>query len=59
MEGELYTKLGAPLSRVTTDSKHSLPVAANLLEQNFVADQPNQVLRHVTTPLVSDNFGPG
>jgi putative transposase len=26
-----------------TDSKHSLPVAANLLEQNFVADQPNQV----------------
>src|SRR4029453_1627616 len=27
----------------TTDSKHSLPVAANLLEQNFVADQPNQV----------------
>ena len=27
----------------TTDSKHGLPVAANLLEQNFVADQPNQV----------------
>ena len=27
----------------TTDSKHSLPVAANLLDQNFVADQPNQV----------------
>lgn len=27
----------------TTDSKHSLPVAANLLEQNFVADRPNQV----------------
>jgi putative transposase len=27
----------------TTDSKHSLPVAANLLEQNFVANQPNQV----------------
>jgi putative transposase len=27
----------------TTDSKHCLPVAANLLEQNFVADQPNQV----------------
>src|SRR5205814_2868606 len=27
----------------TTDSKHSLPVAANLLEQNFVADRPDQV----------------
>ena len=27
----------------TTDSKHSFPVAANLLDQNFVADQPNQV----------------
>src|SRR5215471_15760484 len=27
----------------TTDSKHSLPVAANLLDQNFVAAQPNHV----------------
>jgi putative transposase len=27
----------------TTDSKRSLPVAANLLDQNFVADLPNQV----------------
>lgn len=27
----------------TTDSKHSLPVAANLLHQNFVAQRPNQV----------------
>ena len=27
----------------TTDSKHSLPVAANLLDQNFVADRPDQV----------------
>lgn len=27
----------------TTDSKHSLPVAPNLLDQNFVADRPNQV----------------
>jgi len=27
----------------TTDSKHSLPVAANLLKQNFVADRPDQV----------------
>jgi hypothetical protein len=27
----------------TTDSKHCLPVAANLLEQNFVAHRPGQV----------------
>ena len=27
----------------TTDSKHCLPVAANLLEQNFVAHRPDQV----------------
>jgi putative transposase len=27
----------------TTDSKHSLPVAPNLLDQNFVADRPIQV----------------
>jgi transposase InsO family protein len=27
----------------TTDSKHSLPVAANLLDRNFVAERPNQV----------------
>jgi putative transposase len=27
----------------TTDSKHSLPVAPNLLDQNFVANRPNQV----------------
>jgi len=27
----------------TTDSKHSLPVAPNLLDQNFVADRANQV----------------
>lgn len=28
--------------RVTTDSKHSLPVAPNLLNRNFSADRPNQ-----------------
>jgi transposase-like protein len=28
----------------TTDSKHSLPVAPNLLDRNFVADRPNQSL---------------
>src|ERR1700704_1113506 len=27
----------------TTDSKHSLPVAPNLLAQNFIADRPNRV----------------
>ena len=27
----------------TTDSKQSLPVAANLLDRNFIADRPNQV----------------
>jgi transposase InsO family protein len=27
----------------TTDSKHALPVAANLLEQNFVAEKPDQI----------------
>lgn len=29
--------------RSTTDSKHSLPVAANLLERNFTVSAPNQV----------------
>src|SRR3954452_5904958 len=27
----------------TTDSKHSLPVAANLLDRNFVAEKPDQI----------------
>lgn len=29
--------------KVTTHSNHDLPVAANLLKQQFTADQPNQV----------------
>lgn len=29
--------------RVTTDSKHSFPVAANLLKRNFSVDQPDRV----------------
>ena len=29
--------------RATTDSKHSLPVAPNLLKRNFQAEAPNQV----------------
>lgn len=28
--------------KVTTDSKHSLPVEPNLLDQDFTADAPNQ-----------------
>tara|TARA_Y100001934_G_C12278157_1_gene738470 strand:+ start:813 stop:944 length:132 start_codon:yes stop_codon:yes gene_type:complete len=28
--------------KATTYSKHNLPVAPNLLERNFTADQPNQ-----------------
>src|SRR4051794_24432249 len=27
----------------TTDSKHALPIAANLLDRNFVAEKPDQV----------------
>ena len=37
----------------TTDSKHSLPVAPNLLDQNFVADRPSRVwladITHIPT----------
>ena len=29
--------------RVTTDSTHALPVASNLLEQDFDVDEPNRV----------------
>jgi putative transposase len=29
--------------RITTDSDHSLPIAPNLLQQDFSADQPDQV----------------
>ena len=29
--------------RVTTDSNHPLPVAPNLLAQNFIADEPNRI----------------
>ena len=49
-----YPGSGAtPLSRVHDREQHSLPVAANLLDQNFVADQPNQVwladISYITT----------
>ncbi len=29
--------------KVTTDSKHQLPISPNLLQRNFNADQPNQI----------------
>lgn len=32
----------AKLFKVTTDSNHTLPVAPNLLERNFVAQKPNE-----------------
>ena len=34
----------------TTDSRHDLPVAPNLLDRNFVADRPDQVWMAGDTP---------
>src|SRR4051794_9400274 len=34
----------------TTDSKHSLPVAANLLDRNFAAEKPDQIWLTDITP---------
>ena len=52
--------------RATTDSKHSLPVAANHLNRNFRVDKPNQfwvadiayiyTLRRLALPV--DHYGP-
>ena len=42
MERQGLVAKAARKFKVTTDSKHSLPVAENLLAQNFTADQPNQ-----------------
>jgi len=41
----------------TTDSKHSLPGAENLLDQNFVADRPDQVWLADLTEILSANSG--
>ena len=38
--------------RCTTDSKHTLPVATNLLDRNFTADAPNQRWVGDTTELL-------
>ena len=40
--------------KVTTDSKHSLPIAPNLLERNFTPDAPNQVWTSDITYLWTD-----
>ena len=39
---------------VTTDSKHKLPVAANLLQRNFTAAAPNQVWTGDITYIATD-----
>ena len=40
--------------RVTTESKHSLPVAENLLARNFTPTAPNQVWTSDITYLWTD-----
>src|ERR1700687_2125390 len=40
--------------KVTTDSKHGLPVAANLLDRNFTPAAPNQVWTSDITYLWTD-----
>jgi len=40
--------------KVTTDSKHGLPVAANLLDRNFMPTAPNQVWTSDITYLWTD-----
>jgi putative transposase len=40
--------------RATTDSRHKLPVAPNRLEQNFVAERPDQVWLTDVTYLWTD-----
>ena len=39
---------------VTTDSKHSLPIAPNLLQRNFTASAPNQVWTGDITYIATD-----
>jgi transposase InsO family protein len=42
MERQGLVAQAARKFKVTTDSKHSLPIAPNLLEQDFSATGPNQ-----------------
>ena len=42
MRGNGWRAKAARKYKATTNSKHSLPVAPNLLEQDFSADRPNQ-----------------
>ena len=39
---------------VTTDSKHNLPIAPNLLQRNFTAEAPNQVWTADITYIATD-----
>ncbi len=39
---------------VTTDSKHELPIAPNLLERNFTVQAPNQVWTSDITYIATD-----
>jgi transposase InsO family protein len=42
-EMDLSARCGRKRAPRTTDSRHDLPVAPNLLERNFTADRPDQV----------------
>ena len=44
-------------TKVTTDAKHSLPVAANRLDRNFTPAAPNQVWTSDITYLRTDEGG--
>ena len=43
--------------KVTTDSQHDQPIAANLLQQEFTAERPNQRWAGDTTELVIGESG--
>jgi transposase InsO family protein len=43
--------------KVTTDSDHDQPIAANLLKQTFTAERPNQRWASDTTQLVIGESG--
>ncbi|MBI2748387.1 MAG: IS3 family transposase [Burkholderiales bacterium] len=47
-------KTPPPLYVVTTDSKHDLPIAPNLLQRNFTASAPNQVWADDITCIATD-----